>query len=190
MPLKRAQLAIFEASAKIFRTDRKTPTCLTAMRVRTFGRIEKQKMGSGDSAPLCSVHRTGSFAAGGGRRKLGGMSRSSGVARSDASWASAASVGFRSGPLAGLAPVLCDQPLVQIGEHVGRHRVEETAEADAVQEAPPLLTPRADESIHRQRRDLALQPNVLALEPARCGFQFFEPRQLARNLAGRSGPTS
>src|SRR5690349_18498061 len=32
MPLKRAQLAILEASAKIFRTDRKTPTCLTTMR--------------------------------------------------------------------------------------------------------------------------------------------------------------
>ena len=42
MPLKRAQLAIFEASAKIFRTDRKTPTCLTTMRVWTFGRIESR----------------------------------------------------------------------------------------------------------------------------------------------------
>jgi hypothetical protein len=42
MPLKRAQLAIFEASAKIFRTDRKTPTCPTTMRVWTFGRIESR----------------------------------------------------------------------------------------------------------------------------------------------------
>jgi len=77
---------------------------------------------------------------------------------------------------------------VQSGEHVGRHRVKETVEADAVEEAPPLLTPRADESIHRQRRALALQPDVLALEPARCGFQFFEPRQLARDLAGAFRP--
>ena len=43
MPLKRAQLAIFEASGKIFRTDRKTPTCLTTMRVWTFGRIESKR---------------------------------------------------------------------------------------------------------------------------------------------------
>jgi hypothetical protein len=42
MPLKRAQLAIFEASGKIFRTDRKTPTCPTTMRVWTFGRIESR----------------------------------------------------------------------------------------------------------------------------------------------------
>ena len=39
--MKRAQLTNFEASAKIFRT----PTCPTAMRVWTLGRIEKQKMG-------------------------------------------------------------------------------------------------------------------------------------------------
>jgi Ca2+-binding RTX toxin-like protein len=50
MPLKRAQLTIFEASAKIFRTDRKTPTCLTTMRVRTFGRIEST--GTNDSDHL------------------------------------------------------------------------------------------------------------------------------------------
>ena len=42
MPLKRAQLAIFEGSGKIFRTDRKTPTCLRTMRVWTFGRIESR----------------------------------------------------------------------------------------------------------------------------------------------------
>jgi site-specific recombinase XerD len=43
--MKRAQLAIFEASAKIFRRDRKTPTCPTAMRVWTPGRIEKANVG-------------------------------------------------------------------------------------------------------------------------------------------------
>jgi hypothetical protein len=55
-------------------------------------RLKKSQSASGlvdalahraQAAPLCSVHRTGSFAAGGGRRRLGGMSRSSGVAASD-----------------------------------------------------------------------------------------------------------
>jgi hypothetical protein len=138
------------------------------------------------AAPLCSVHRIGSFAAGAGRRKLGGNIEMSGVPPTRVGPAPPPS--GSGAALAALPPVLCDQPLVQLGEHVGRHRVEETVEADAVQEAPPLLTPRADESIHRQRRDLALQPDVLAFEPARCGFQFFEPRQLARDLAGAFRP--
>jgi hypothetical protein len=40
MPLKRTQPPNFEASTKIFRTDRKTPTCLTIMR---FGRLDGSK---------------------------------------------------------------------------------------------------------------------------------------------------
>jgi hypothetical protein len=62
MPMKRVQLAIFEASAKIFRTARKTPTCLTAT---GFGRLDGSKTGCSSSwdqcgrkleAPKFSVH--------------------------------------------------------------------------------------------------------------------------------------
>jgi hypothetical protein len=42
MPMKRAQLAIFEASAKILPDGSKNATCLTA--IWTFGRIENQML--------------------------------------------------------------------------------------------------------------------------------------------------
>jgi hypothetical protein len=106
------------------------------------------------------------------------MSRSSGVAASDASWAGAAS------------PVLCDQPLVQSGEHVGRHRVKETVEADAVEEAPPLLTPRADESIHRQRR-ASLFNLMFSRSSLRVVDSNSSSRASLRAISpGLSGPTS
>jgi hypothetical protein len=41
MPMKWTQLTVFKASAKPFRTDRKTPACLTAIGVWTLGRIER-----------------------------------------------------------------------------------------------------------------------------------------------------
>ena len=44
LPMKWAQVAIFEASAEASRTDRKTTTSPTAMRVWTFGRIERPGM--------------------------------------------------------------------------------------------------------------------------------------------------
>jgi hypothetical protein len=43
MPMKRAQLA------KMFRMNRRPPTCLTALGLWTFGRIENQEMGIGCS---------------------------------------------------------------------------------------------------------------------------------------------
>ena len=47
MPMEWALLAIFEASKKEVRTDRKTPTYPTAMRVWTLGRIESPKWWEG-----------------------------------------------------------------------------------------------------------------------------------------------
>jgi Ca2+-binding RTX toxin-like protein len=70
MPMKRAQLAIFEASAKIFRTDRKTPTCLTTLRVRTFGRIENT--GTNDSDHLNGFDGTDLLFGNGGQDYLYG----------------------------------------------------------------------------------------------------------------------
>src|SRR5947208_3240263 len=81
------------------------------------------------------------------------------------------SVELKGGFPPGLLRCCAGQPLVQIGKHVGRHGVEESVESYAVQEAPPLLTPRADESIHRELGD------IIALEPVRCRFQSFNPRQ-------------
>src|SRR5262249_34732988 len=82
VPMKWAQLTIIEACKKTLRTDQKTATCPTAMRVCTLARIEMEEIAAkgvltkvrgsetGTSAPSAAAwHRTGWS---GGTRTAGG----------------------------------------------------------------------------------------------------------------------